>query len=516
MNKQIIITAALIFCILLPTGTQAKYNHNPTSPTITLIKLDLSEKTLELCYEIRNESEQDIWICKGIFEGYRDFEVAMAQDGQTLLIRRRLDVPMMGFMEQPFGRYVRIRKNQSRKESFLLPLPVRPRHIFLGGRPLSKVIEHAKRLVIEIGFYSGDMPKMIFDMLQEAERNPQKKHVEYMGYPIDVIDWLDGSEYFNEINESIRNRDEQVVIPWTDRIPKGEQVIRATTTELNIPYIEYPLYPEFTLPILNSCTKLEIEYRPSMLDYFFSDSDQQLMSKTEINYLQSQKTVVVNDKRLIGTMRDEIDQADSIGRIVTESKSAHIACYHGDEHLTSFTAYGKESMLTEEMQCLWHRRSFQSLKMFAAQIKPFELRIKCAANIKNLWYRLRFYHMAEKTRLKGLSSESKMIYPLPTEWCECMLWTYTNGRREKHIIRIHNCPSAGSGKNHYAMNPNCKPDSPADMVLLFETEAGWNQHGGPELFTFDNHDPKGGCVLLNDGTVKFIRTREELLQLRWK
>jgi hypothetical protein len=66
------------------------------------------------------------------------------------------------------------------------------------------------------------------------------------------------------------------------------------------------------------------------------------------------------------------------------------------------------------------------------------------------------------------------------------------------------------------MNPNCKPDSPPDMVLLFETKAGWNQHGGLELFTFDNHDPKGGCVLLNDGTVKFIRTPEQLQQLRWK
>ena len=51
----------------------------------------------------------------------------------------------------------------------------------------------------------------------------------------------------------------------------------------------------------------------------------------------------------------------------------------------------------------------------------------------------------------------------------------------------------------------------------FETKAGWNQHGGSEeLFTFDNHDPKGGCVLLNDGTVKFIRTAEELRLLRWK
>ena len=54
------------------------------------------------------------------------------------------------------------------------------------------------------------------------------------------------------------------------------------------------------------------------------------------------------------------------------------------------------------------------------------------------------------------------------------------------------------------------------MVLLFETKAGWNQHGGPELFTFDNHDPKGGHVLLKNGTVKFIRTEDELRQLRWK
>jgi hypothetical protein len=39
---------------------------------------------------------------------------------------------------------------------------------------------------------------------------------------------------------------------------------------------------------------------------------------------------------------------------------------------------------------------------------------------------------------------------------------------------------------------------------------GWNQNGGLELSTFDNHDPKSGCVRLNDGMVRFIRTREGL------
>jgi hypothetical protein len=55
------------------------------------------------------------------------------------------------------------------------------------------------------------------------------------------------------------------------------------------------------------------------------------------------------------------------------------------------------------------------------------------------------------------------------------------------------------------------PVVPNDLVWL-----GWNQYGGAELFTFDNHDPKGGCVLLNDGTVKFIRTEEELYTLCWE
>ena len=53
--------------------------------------------------------------------------------------------------------------------------------------------------------------------------------------------------------------------------------------------------------------------------------------------------------------------------------------------------------------------------------------------------------------------------------------------------------------------------APYAPVLLW---ASWRK--GRELFAFDNHDPRGGCVLLNDGTVKFIRTEEELHALRWR
>ncbi|HPC96080.1 MAG TPA: hypothetical protein PLU87_14130 [Sedimentisphaerales bacterium] len=119
-------------------------------------------------------------------------------------------------------------------------------------------------------------------------------------------------------------------------------------------------------------------------------------------------------------------------------------------------------------------------------------------------------------------ADARDAWPAPDEWADRILQRRIaergtdDPRAVEYIAEQFVCPSAGDGRCHYAMNPDCEPNSPADMVLLFETKAGWNQHGGPELFTFDNHDPKGGCVLLNDGTVKFIRTEEELHALRWK
>jgi len=140
----------------------------------------------------------------------------------------------------------------------------------------------------------------------------------------------------------------------------------------------------------------------------------------------------------------------------------------------------------------------------------------------------------------------------PNHWCDTIVEdarkTYTNGEigsgkevrmyPDIYIAGVFTCPGIHACPGVYdyrrvreastssqpvdiwisdhAMNPNCREDSPKDMVFLFESKPGWNQHGGPELFTFDNHDPRGGLVLLNDGTVKFIRTEEELQQLRWK
>ena len=155
------------------------------------------------------------------------------------------------------------------------------------------------------------------------------------------------------------------------------------------------------------------------------------------------------------------------------------------------------------------------LMSLTPQRLPFKLRCRCALSLVGL------------NLLFKQSSRAKGVYPSPSEWCDANVrslrscYSIDKGIKvrlhsEKEISEEFICPAAPLGRCHYAMNPHCEPNSPPEMVLLFETKAGWNQHSGLELFTFDNHDPKGGCVLLNDRTVKFIRTEEELHQLRWK
>ena len=93
-----------------------------------------------------------------------------------------------------------------------------------------------------------------------------------------------------------------------------------------------------------------------------------------------------------------------------------------------------------------------------------------------------------------------------------MVWDYIKD------AKIFICPN-GSGpveviRCHYAINPNCEPNSPKDTVLVFEAKGGWNKFGGPELLTFENH--KGGAnVGFNDGHVEFVKP-EDVNKLKWK
>jgi hypothetical protein len=264
-------------------------------------------------------------------------------------------------------------------------------------------------------------------------------------------------------------------------------------------------------PDLSKCTRVEIQFKPSTLDWVCSN-EQSVLSGEERTYLSSLNTLVADDpeaiKDLAAVVRratyDDTLEGSSPGAMSIKN-SVVFACYQQKEHLTTFT------WQWNEMICSGHWFKFEGhgppLSVLAPQIQAFRLRCSCVLHLRNLMNRLERYARRQR------------VYPGALTWCDVFVKYYSERGYTADVSRFSSevtCPAAGEGKCHYAMNPACGLASPPDMVLLFETKAGWNQHGGPELFTFDNHDPKGGLVLLNDGTVKFIRSEEELKQLRWK
>jgi len=488
-------------------------------PTITVTNLDMTHENLKLSYEIRNESKQHIWILAGLGTFDVDASVFMEKDGRTLLIRRRLDVPFSGGGNIVHGRYVLLHAGQTRTESVTLTIPVYSEHGFAGRRN-AKGLEYSTRLSIEIGYYTEDLPGMIRGILEKADKIGNKintRDEEVIRY------YFKGALYFNALSEVLRQRDEEVLLPYTYQWFKGEKVLRTIAEDVRIPYEEKEDRSVHYLPELPTCTQIEISYQPSALEYFFPYMGQQsLLSPDEKQDLRTLKTIVVADPEHLKAFANDFKKGVNFGGIVCQRSTANVVCYRDDERLMSFTIYNDSSIVTEGRYRFLYPNGFQSLRMLTPKIQPIELRINCAANLRNLWHRIRLYYKVDKKHRVDSSSKSEILYPAPANWCAAIVQACrTIDMLNEKIIRPFICPAIAESKSYlaksyYAMNPNCKYESPPYMVLLFETKAEWNQYGGPELFTFDNHNPKGGCILLNDGTVKFIRTKEELQQLQWK
>ena len=522
MNRRDACAFAWCACLLLSGFTTARpHEHDAAggyiskespAPTIVLAKPEASDTTLRVPFEIRNDSGRDVWICDDftVFLHDYDAEVYMTADHKTLRVRRRLDVdPCSSVSSPPHGRYVRLPDGQSRRELLFLSLPVKSR--FFWARPRVEGRADAGRLVLEIGYYAGDMPTMIRGVINgPAQRQPIHVHGPYVvtGPPPLLKDWFVSMVHWNWWNwpgMHIRHRGEEILIPWTGSERVGEQVLRVSLDGLKIPYEEG--YERATVPPLDlsGCKRLEILYSPSVLDYFFHyQNERGLMNSEELAHLRSLRQIIVDDPAQIAVFSREISRPDIAGAIVPHRSCVRFIC-HGDQgQFTAFTLYDDRAIITEEGRCIRCSTGIPSLKSLTPQIRPFQLRLDCANNLMNLWSPLHLLYGAQKAYLAS-------------KWCDA----FVNDRQTRDIpkdrkARCLQCPSDPTGRCHYAMNPHCKRNSPADMVLLFETKDGWNQHGGPELFSFDNHNPRGGLVLLNDGTTRFIRTQEELRQLRWK
>lgn len=97
-------------------------------------------------------------------------------------------------------------------------------------------------------------------------------------------------------------------------------------------------------------------------------------------------------------------------------------------------------------------------------------RFLCCENLSELGEALNLY-----------AQDNNNLYPTHDKWCDLLI---EGGYVDEGVFV---CPANKKERCSYAMNPYCQPNSPNDVVLLFETKGGWNKFGGPELITLDNH-----------------------------
>ncbi|MBN2021009.1 MAG: APC family permease [Sedimentisphaerales bacterium] len=110
--------------------------------------------------------------------------------------------------------------------------------------------------------------------------------------------------------------------------------------------------------------------------------------------------------------------------------------------------------------------------------------------------------------MRSYSEQFDGTYPPADKWCD-MLVEYCAASSEQF-----KCPQDRKNSCSFTFNPFCEPNSPPDMVLLFESAGGWNSSGGQELIQQRHQSRKGCNILFNDGHCAFIKT-EDIPNLNW-
>ena len=130
--------------------------------------------------------------------------------------------------------------------------------------------------------------------------------------------------------------------------------------------------------------------------------------------------------------------------------------------------------------------------------------IHCMNNVKQLNLGLIMY-----------ANDRNDQFPSGTTWCDAIM-PYV--KSDKPYL----CAQGKPGQRcHYAFNAKLAGQgmkdvqTPAETVLIFETDGGWNVSGGPELLPAKPRHSNGHVVGFADGHVEFVRP-DRLEKLRWE
>ena len=138
-----------------------------------------------------------------------------------------------------------------------------------------------------------------------------------------------------------------------------------------------------------------------------------------------------------------------------------------------------------------------------AKAKQKAQNIQCMNNVKQLNLGLMMY-----------ADDNKNLFPAGTAWCDATLSYVKNGS-------IYLCPQGKPGqRSHYALNARLVGhemkdiQAPAQTVLIFETDGGWNLAGGRELLPPRPRHANAYAVGFADGHAEMVPATR-LAKLRW-
>jgi hypothetical protein len=245
------VLAICCLCNMASHAEQAKEEGGPepgneTGVAMEITELDVNDSTLTLSYNITNATDRDAWVCSSIASS-EPFEVFLTSDKQTLVIRKRLDVPttVMWRPPGPVGTYLRIAPGASLADSVRIVVPVTPR--FLYARPgTTEVAQTVTRLALEIGYYDADLPGIIRAVIATVEKS---------GLTVRDIDGGLLDTYFRGFrlrvvlgDFDLLNKDPygqgRVSIRYSQQALTDEKVLRVDVNDVAIPYagpIERPV-----------------------------------------------------------------------------------------------------------------------------------------------------------------------------------------------------------------------------------------------------------------------------------
>ena len=240
----------LVFLVILVQFSQAGNDNDIeyeeiNTVTINITNFDVNDTSLKIGWEIINNTNHDVWICDSLdYMRGNNFETFIDADSNTLLIRRRLDVPTSAIWRLiPSGRYILLRPGENRTESIELDLPVQSKFIYTDPG-LTEVAKHTRSIALEIGFYNEDLPAMVRTILQEADKfdgtnfggNQDIKKDYFRG--LLVRSRLGSLQAFDKVNEDPYGEG-KVLIRYSYQALTGEKVLRVLIDGVSIPYEGY-------------------------------------------------------------------------------------------------------------------------------------------------------------------------------------------------------------------------------------------------------------------------------------